>query len=136
GLAGRQGRDAQQFGDRDAGLIIAAQLLRIVGYADRVVGERLAVEIGLAFLGGGEIVDLQLDPIVVGVAVVHRGRHAVIDRPMRQDAVLLEPAVGRQQFAEVTVGIGDMIGAGALGIARRQSRDVDQREAVVLVVIG
>src|ERR1700730_8351234 len=58
GLAFRQGRDAQQFGDRHAGLVFAAQLLRIVGHADRIVGEGAALEVALQFLGGREIVDL------------------------------------------------------------------------------
>jgi hypothetical protein len=55
---------------------------------------------------------------------------------MWQDAVRLQPAIGRQQLAEIAIAIGDMVSAGALRIARRQSGDMDQREAVVLVVIG
>src|SRR5439155_25657669 len=57
-LAFRQGRDAQQIGDRHAGLVIAAQLLRVVGHADRVVGKGPALEIALQFFDGREIVDL------------------------------------------------------------------------------
>src|SRR5437763_8294980 len=122
-LAFGQGRDAEQIGHRLARLVAAAQLFGIVGDADRVIGKRLAVEIGLALLGRREIVDLQLDPVVIGVAVVHRGRDAVVNRPMRQDAVRLQPAVGRQQFAEVAVAVRDVVGAGApaCGRGRRQN---------------
>src|SRR3954447_3922564 len=117
-LAFRQGRDAQQLGDRHPGLIISAQLLGVVGDADGVVGEGLALEIGLALRRAGEIVDLQLDPVVVRVAVVHRRRDPMIDWPLRQDASRLQPAVGRQQLAEIAVGISDMVGTGTVGVAR------------------
>jgi len=47
GLALGQGRNAQQIGDRRAGLVIAHQLLRIVGDTDRIGSKRRALEITL-----------------------------------------------------------------------------------------
>src|SRR6187397_2196307 len=38
-LALGQRRDPEELGDRHAGLVVAAQLLRVVGHADRVGGE-------------------------------------------------------------------------------------------------
>jgi len=48
-----------------AGLVLPRQLFRVVGDADRVGGEGGAVEIAVQLGDGGEIVDLQLDPVVV-----------------------------------------------------------------------
>ena len=60
----------------------------------------------------------------------------MVDRPLRQDAVRFEPPIGRQQLTEIAIGIRDMVGAGAPRVARRQARDVDQSQAVMLVVIA
>src|SRR6185312_1648801 len=65
-----QRRDRQQARHRLAGFVAAAQLFWVVGYADRVVAECLALEIAVELLWRREIVDLQLDPVVVGVAIV------------------------------------------------------------------
>jgi hypothetical protein len=117
------------------GLVAAAQLFRVVGHPDRVLGESAALEIAVELGRCREIVDLQLDTVVVGVAVVHRCRNTMVDRPMRQDAGRLQPAIGRQELAEAAVGVGDMVGSDRVRVAHREAGDVDQRQPVMLVVI-
>jgi hypothetical protein len=54
---------------------------------------------------------------------------------MRHDPARLQSAIGRQQLAEIAIGIGDMVGAGARGVARRPARNFDQRQALMFVVV-
>ena len=66
--------------------------------ADGVFLEGVAEEIARGFLLGGEIVDLQLDVVAVGIAVIQRCRRTVIDRPIGQDAFRLQATIGRQKL--------------------------------------
>src|SRR3989442_1128643 len=47
GFALWQRRDAQEVGDRHAGLVVAHELLGVIGHADRVLGKGAAVEIAV-----------------------------------------------------------------------------------------
>src|SRR5580704_8446120 len=68
------------------------QLFRVIDDADRVlVSGGTAPHVGLPVGRRREIVDQQLDLISVGILVVHRCRHAMIDAAMRANADLLEP---------------------------------------------
>ena len=82
----------------------------MVDDADRVlVGDRAPAHISPTFRRGGEIVDQQLDLVIVGVAVIHRGRDTVVDAAMRADADLLEPEVVVGQIVQTGKGKRDMI---------------------------
>jgi hypothetical protein len=55
------------------------------------------------------VVDLQLDAVTVGIAVVERERWPVIDRPLGLDAASLHPAVGVEELVERVVLVADVI---------------------------
>jgi len=86
-------------------------------------------------------IDLQLHLIAVGIGVVHRHRHAVMDAPIGQDALVLELDVVLDQVVDAAVGVGDVVDADraprtVMAGVRRHYSQVDQRHAVMLVVVG
>ena len=102
---------------------------------------------GLPFLGGGEVVDLELHAVAVGIAVVHGRRGAVVDAEEGTDALLPGPDVVVEQFLQRAERERDVVEPGGLGrlhaqlapgggVARGQRAEVDEGDAVVLVVIG
>src|SRR5262245_34983143 len=100
-----------QFGHRHAGAKARHELIRVVLDADRVFLEGRRAEPVLSLLGRGEVVDLELDAIAVGIAVVHGGRGTVIDAAEGHDALLLESHVVVEVRAHVGVGEGDVVQA-------------------------
>src|SRR5262245_65123456 len=68
-----------QLGNRHAGLELPHQLVGIEVHPDRVAIERGRVHPRLPFLGGREVVDLQLHAVATGIGVVHGRGGAVID---------------------------------------------------------
>src|SRR5262249_39440296 len=76
------------------------QVIGIEDDPDGIAGERTAPEPRGEILGGGEVVDLQLDLIPVGVAVVERGGRPVVDAPVGRDAGYDEPLVGGEEVSE------------------------------------
>ncbi len=103
-----------QLGDRDSCPELLHQLVGIVLDPDRVPVERRRMHPRLSFLGGREVVDLQLDAVAVGVPVVHRGRGPVVHAEERTDAAIPEPDVGVQQLAHRSVGERDVMQTGLL----------------------
>src|SRR5262249_791424 len=68
--------------DRHAALEPRNQLVGVEVDADRVLRERAAPEPRVQLRDRREVVDLELHLVPVGVAVVHRRRRAVVDRPV------------------------------------------------------
>src|SRR5687768_508980 len=65
---------AHQIGFGHARLIGGSELRRIEGNADRILAEGVGREVGRAFLFRLVAIDLQLDRIAVGIAIVQRYR--------------------------------------------------------------
>src|SRR5438034_3382579 len=68
-----------QLGHGHAGAEARHELVGIVLDADRIVREGGSAEPVPSLLGGGEVVDLQLDPVPVRIAIVHGRGRPVID---------------------------------------------------------
>src|SRR5438477_586976 len=116
--------------------VVAAQLLRVDDYADGVLGEVRARQIGVCLVHGGKVVDRELDAQAVGVAIVHGRRRPVVDAAGGLDLAGLEPAVGRQELAQTGVGVGDVVHAGGRRIRGRTTGGVEDGHSMMLVVVG
>src|SRR5215207_5098288 len=99
---------AHQLGFGHARLIGGSEFHRIEGNADRILAEGVAREVGRAFLFRLVAIDLQLDRVAVGIAIVQRYRGTMMDRPIGLDALVLQAAPGREQLAYVAERVGDM----------------------------
>src|SRR5690242_4126314 len=125
-----------EFLDAQTSVYALDQLFRVIDDADRVlVGGRAPSHVGLAFGGRREIVDQELDLVIVGILVVQRRRHAVIDTAMRANAQLLQPLISVDQLVEAAKGEGDMIETRRVRLSLRQRPGIEEGDAVMLVVI-
>src|SRR5919201_6764456 len=88
-----------QLGDRHARTKLPHQIIGIVLDANRVPGEGCGVNPGLALFGRGEVVDLQLDAITVGVSIIHRRRRTVVHAEEWTQPARLESGVRVEQVA-------------------------------------
>jgi len=67
-----QRRNAEQIGHRLAGIVAGARLFRIIGLADRVLGERATVERVVELLDSGTVIGKLLTETVTASTVAAR----------------------------------------------------------------
>src|SRR5262250_795198 len=135
-----------ELGDGHAGPELLHELIRIELHADRVLVERRRQHPRLPLLGGRIVVDLQLDPVAVGIAIIHRRRGPMVHAEEGADPAVPDPRVVIQKLAHRPererdvmqprlIGRPDHQLAARLGIARRQWPEVEKRHPMMLIVV-
>ena len=105
-----------------------------------VDAERVFLELGGKHVRGGlfggvEAVDLRLEVVAVGIAVVDGERGAVVDGPERLDVVRLALRVRLQQVVDGLVCEAHVLEAGGAGVLGLEAWDCHKCDAVVLFVV-
>src|SRR5215813_13209724 len=127
----RKRRSRDELLEGRAGPIPRQHVFRIEQDADRVLREVRAAHPVVQLLDVREVVDLELDPVSVGVLVVHRRRWPVVDAPVGEDALAFEAQVRLEQVAEIRMREGDVIGSRGTGGAVLEPREVRDRDPVM-----
>lgn len=116
------------------------RLFRVVIDADGIFGELFTPHKSNSTFKI-EAIHLELDAIAVGIEVIERKSHPVMDGPIGSDALLTQADVNPQQVADARVGVREMVDA-AFGYSRAVDRprakdcEIDEAEPVILVVIS
>src|SRR5207237_980224 len=108
----------------------------IEGGADRIGGELGPSHVLGGLVGGGEVVDLELHQVAVGVAVVQRRGDAVLDGHEGLDAARHQLAVPFEQRGERGEAVGGVLHADRLGRPLGEAAGGGEGDAVVFLVVG
>src|SRR5215469_10641336 len=128
--------DGAELLDAQAVANTLRQLVGVIADANRVlVAGRALPHVGLALGCRREIIDQQFDLVVIGIVVVHRCCHAVIDATVRANAELLEPLVIADQIGKPAKCKRDVIEACRIRLPLLERPRIEKGHPVVFVII-